>query len=280
MKWLWIVPVVVCVAASGAMCQDLQLRINVRSWGMGGAATGVADDSGAWLHNPAGLASLTDAPPPEGSAWGHQISGSYADFGSSTDGFAITWSGWQPEKNWGVGVGYWDVNNIGKLKGAGFGMNVGDTGLSVGANFACFNPDFGSGGTSLNLGGLYETPISRRTDLPLRIGLTVTDLTSEFTDPMLNFGLAWPVTDKLLLAGDVLDLFGEVNTLYDIGAEYKLGTMNEFRIRAGLFDTGASHKLSLGGSYQWDNWRVEGAWVNTNPDLWTVGLTFGLDLKY
>lgn len=262
MKYVWMVAVLMCVVlTSSAFAQ-----FTPRQLGMGNAATAVADDGGAWFQNPAGLGSLNVACQ-ENKKWANDIIGFGGD--SSDSFFGGTWSGFMPEKAQGFGAGYVD-DSFTKMWGAGFGMDWGKTPFSVGINFLQNDPDDDcvDSSTFVDLGFMYK--FARADADPVRVGLVVQDLFDDSDNgPFFNFGIAWPVNDQLLLAADIVDLSDQIDSRFNVGAEYLFGTQHEWAARAGAVDG----DLTLGAGYAFaNNWRIDAAWADTDVDsTWTVG---------
>lgn len=272
MKSVWIVAALVVLAGS-AWAQIP--AFTPRAVGMGGAAIGVADDGGAWFENPAGLGAL-NAPCPEGKQWGHDVIGAFGRV-DDTSLVGITWSGWQPEKKLGVGAGWVNVEDTANVFGAGVGIGIKESPFSVGANFVVVDPDGGDTTTLWNAGVMYR--VLREEKGPIRLGLTVTDISDEIGGAFWNVGVGVPVTDKLLAAVDVLDITDEIDTMVNGGVEYTAGKEAEWKLRAGLVDTGDDHELTLGVGYKKPDakWRADFGWANIEPDaFWTVGVGVGL----
>jgi len=267
MKSAWIVAVLVCVVlTSGVWAQTTS-----RSLGMGGTGTGVADDAAAWFQNPAGLGAL-NVPCQEGKTWANDAVGTFADYGD-VNGWALDWSGWQPAKLMGFGAGFADIEDDVQIIGAGFGMNYKQTPFSWGVNIENVNPDdyLLDSNTYFNIGLMYRFPQPEKA--PLRLGLVIADVTDESDNgPFFDLGVAWPATDKLLIAADVDDLTDEVDVSFSAGAEYLFGMENEWAARLGALDNGDGHDLTLGLGYAFkNNWRVDAAFVDSDPDsTWSV----------
>jgi hypothetical protein len=275
--------------------------------GMGLAGIGVADDSSAWFQNPAGLAALSLSPQ-EGKLWAHDLSASYIGIGGpkSTafdriDAFRASWSGFKPDSKVGVGAGYANVDDLGVMIGAGIGVGIGDTGLSLGLNVVNADP-FGGGPdeTLLNAGAMYL--INQGADkAPIRIGLTYLNITDEdyggfFPLPScLSLGVSWPITNDLLLALDVQDLTEELQDIFgpglpgihfNGGAEYRFGSSREWAVRVGAMDldiSGVDTFFTAGLGYNFGQYRVEGAWLSPLEisglgldfnSTWTIGAGF------
>lgn len=266
MKSTWVVAVLVCVVlASGVWAQT-----TARSLGMGGTGIGVADDAAAWFQNPAGLGAL-NIPAAEGKTWGNDVAGEYVDWGD-TDAWALDWSGWQPNKLMGFGAGVADDEDYATYFGAGFGMNYKQTPFSFGISALFEDPDTGDSNTYFDLGLMYR--FAQPEKQPIRVGLVISDITDETDNgPFFDLGVAWPATDKLLIAADATDLTDEVDFQFSAGAEYKFGVNSEWAARIGAMDNGDGHDLTLGLGYKFvNNWRLEAAFVDADPDsTWSIG---------
>jgi len=280
MKSLWIVVVLVCVVlTSGVWAQSLVTRsmgaLSPRAAGMGGAGIGVADDSSAWIQNPAGLAALSLTP----KAGGEYASDALVGFatGNDDDAWGVTWSGWKPKDEMGFGAGYGSLNDEGNGFGAGFGAGFKTFPLSLGAGVLAVNPDSASSPdrTIVNLGAMYRFNQGEG-KAPVRFGVTVNDVTNEYDDGAVwSAGVAWPATPDLLVALDVFDIGTAWNDDAQVsgGLEYTCGKTREWRARAGFMGSDDDTNLTLGAGYAGKDWRVDAAWVNTDPDsTWTVGV--------
>jgi len=293
---------------AGTAWAQLPVGFSPRAIGMGLAGIGVADDASAWFQNPAGLAAL-NLNCQEGKLWAHDISASFISIGGiksspfdSFDAFRASWSAVKPDSRVGVGAGYANVDDLGVLLGAGIGVGVGNTGLSVGLNVVNLDPFFVGvpDETLLNLGAMYL--INQGGDkAPIRLGLTYTNATSEdlfgvpFSPSGLNFGVSWPITNNLLLAVDVNDLTESVQDELGInqfgihvngGLEYRFGSNREWAVRAGAMDLDISAVdtfFTAGIGYQFGQYRVEGAWLSPLEisgapidfnSTWTIGAGF------
>lgn len=282
MKYAWIVTLAVCLVATGAWAQGAGVS-TARSLGMGGAVIGVADDAAAWYQNPAGLAAL-NVPVHEGKMWGADVAGIYANrdtIDGSLDSWGLLGSGWQPAKRMGFGLGFGDVEDYVTIIGGGFGMGIGDTDLSAGINIV--NQDYdeelmptqngydGGSDTLLNLGLLYQ--VRRDEASPVRVGFLVEDLTDE-TDmgPWFSAGVAWPATPEWLAALDLRDITDESDhgPFLNVGAEYKPAKLVNWAFRAGLYDSGDSHDLTLGAGYSWERWRLDAAYGDMADGVWSL----------
>jgi hypothetical protein len=147
------------------------------------------------------------------------------------------------------------------------------------------DPDAASGETIFNIGLMYR--FDQPEGGPVRLGLVVSDVTNQTKETItvasmsktvggaeVALGVGWPVTDTLLLAVDVTDITNRTDSgpFVSAGVEFKAGEANQWRLRAGLVDTGDGHDLTLGAGYLWKNWRADFGWEETDPGhLWTVG---------
>lgn len=276
MKLRLVVAVLVAVAlASGVWAQGVA-SLTPRAAGMGGAAIGVADDGAAWFQNPAGLAAL-NVPCKEGSEYANDAILAYAN-ANDESAWLLTWSGWKPSDRMGWGAGYATADDVGSSFGAGFGAGLKSIPLSAGINIMSVNPEGPDNDeTVLNLGLMYGVDLGEE-KAPLRLGLTVDDITTQFSDDAIwSAGLGWQATKDLLVAADVVDITEELGDVgFNGGVEYCFGNQREWRARAGLIDLG-DEELTLGAGWQHNNWRADFAWINSDPDnTWTVGIGVNL----
>jgi len=269
--------VVLVVVATGAWAQGIA-AISPRAAGMGGAATAVCDDAVAWAQNPAGLAALS-VPCKEGTEYGNDVLFGYAN-NDATNAWGLSWSGWKPADRIGFGAAYADAQDMGSMFGAGFGAGLKDCPLSAGLNVMALNPDLGEDHTILNVGLLYRLGLGKDA-APLKVGMTVTDVTDELgAGALWNVGLAWKATKDLLLAVDLNDVSDQLDlgTQVSGGAELAFGgKAKEWRARVGVMDTGNENDVTVGVGYQAKQWRADFAWVNTDPDAtWSIGVGVNL----
>jgi len=266
--------VVLVVLTSGAWAQAL---FSPRAAGMGGAGIAVADDGAAWFQNPAGLAAL-NVPVKEGTEYGNDVIFGFADT-DEMSAWGLSWSGWKPSSNMGFGAGFGDVENLGSAFGAGFGVGFKDTPLSAGLNVMALNPDgtVVDESTVLNAGALYRLSLGEG-KAPLRVGLTVLDITDEMGGPVWNAGLAWKATSDLLIAVDFNDLSdeGDQGVLVSGGVEYAFGSAKAWRARAGAMDNGDETDFTVGLGYQAKQWRLDAAYLDTEDGVWTFGVGVNL----
>jgi hypothetical protein len=274
MKQAWTVAaVVLCLVVSGAWASELNLG-TPRSLGMGTTVVGVADDGAAWYQNPAGLGTIA-VTPREGNTWGADAIGLYGktDIGPvDFDTWALTISGRQPEKQWGLGAGLADVEDAGKLVGVGYGSQFRDSAFSWGLNAVWNDPDSADDFTTLNVGLLYT--VEQPEQAPIRLGLRVQDVTDENgSGPSFDFGALWPATPLVGLALDVIDFTDETGSgpFFNIGAECALGQQREWTLRAGAADSVDGHDLTLGAGYERNAWRLDFGWADTADGAWSVG---------
>jgi len=279
MKSVWVV--LVCVVLASTAFAQIPVGFSPRAVGMGMAGIGVADDASAWFQNPACLAAL-NVPVQEGETWGHDVSASYASIVDVVDTWRVSWSGWQPEGNVGVGAGYLNVNTPGPTLvglGAGVGKGIGSTPLSLGLNVVQLQA-VGTTRTLLNGGAMFR--IGQGDRKPIRIGLTAIDLTDELNaGTFLNAGVAWPIMDNLLLAVDAIDLTEQISAIgihANGGLEYRFGSNDEWAARVGLVDFGIpaiDPLITAGLGFSQGRWRVDGAWMEAPASglesTWTIG---------
>ena len=256
----WLVAVLVGVMLASVACAQW----TPRSLAMGSTAVGVADDGAAWFQNPAGLAAL-HVKCTEGQPWAADAIAGWGEFEDDNAG-GITASGWDAARGFGVGAGYGDINNLGRAYGLGVGASINQTPLSVGLSYVR-NHRFGDNDFNfLNVGLMYrfEQPCKD----PLRLGVLVRDVFNDSDEgPFVDLGIAWPVTQNLLFAADVVDLTDQIDLETNVGLEYKFGLTQGLVLRAGLQDTPTDTNLCLGAGWKLNqDWRIDAAWVNADPD--------------
>lgn len=272
MKHAWAVALVLCLVASGVWADVENGLISARSLGMGTTAVGVADDASAWGQNPAGLAAL-NVPVMEGKVWGHDLMGTFQtiDEGDEDEDFwGITWSGWDPARRRGIGAGYGDAEEM-KVFGAGYGQAFGESPASWGLSIMGVDPDGDDSEALFNVGFLYG--FEQPEQAPIRLGLTVTDITDEFDiGPQFNIGVCWPATPELKIAADVLDITDESDEgpFLNAGAEYMLGEQREWALRAGVVDTDDGSEFTAGVGWARQNFRIDAAFADIADGLWAV----------
>jgi hypothetical protein len=244
-----------------------------RSFAMGNAVVGVADDSAAWLQNPAGLPYLrvsTDS----GSGWPALLSGT-TDLGAKVDTIGVNYSARSAEDEEGWGIGYWHLGeyqlgalvtiSIDKL-GAGYGAVL-RPGLTWGASvsrcdmswelqqpivpppqlqeaMAAYTGDK----TIFDLGLMYRGEQSGR---QVKAGLVARDVTDQM-ETTFDVGASVKLPNGLLLAADIHDLTDEVDDRVNLGAEWQLPEAPEWKLGAGS----SNGDLTYGASYDFGKWGL------------------------
>ena len=277
MKKLQIALVVVLALA---VATAASAQMTPRTVGMGGAVVGLADDSAAWATNPAGLPNIK-LTAEAGGSWDGLANLSWGTVRhSSTDIFSLTASLKRtPESNWGIGIGYADIEDTVSTLGVGYGYQFKNSPLSIGASILRVDPDIPgvSSETVFDLGFMYS--FAMRDRAPLKAGLVIRDLTEEISsDRTFDLGFSWQFSPQWLLAFDIVDFTDEmvVGPFFNIGAEYSFANASPWKARAGFADDGSRHNLSLGAGYDLGKWSVDAAFVNLKGgDFWTIGGTIG-----
>ncbi len=258
MKWTTAAVMIVVVLAVGTSAfAQYTTTVNVevpglslaRYMGMGSVGVAAADDAGALLYNPAALAGLP---------W--QAAGSY-ELGGELDYWAVHLAGSNPGSRVGLGVSYHSVSEEGNADWwlAGFGAPLGSAGWQWGASVMdseLFNE------TIFTVGVLGNLPMGP--GAPMRIGLTVEDVTDEYgIGPFVNVGIACPLDvgpgRKLLLAADYLDATDKNESMLNVGLEYD--TSGSWIWRAGWYDT---DMFTAGFGYNEGSWRADLSWQEYN----------------
>ena len=242
--------------------------VPARQMGMGGVGVAAADDAGAINYNPANLASLNIGPPagqydPYTQPWNWQIAGT-AEIGGDLDFWAAHLAGNNPQSNWGVGASYQSISPASSYDWwlVGVGARLGGSNWQWGVSV--MDGDLYSGETTFNAGLLYTQQLPA--GAPLRVGLTVEDVTGEFSvGPFINVGVAYPLRlsgdQQLLLAADLLDATDENYSMVNVGVEFQ--PRANWAIRAGLIDTDSA---TAGLGYNAGSWRVDVAWQESYSD--------------
>lgn len=272
MRITWAAVVVACLAWT-AIAGAQSFPTTPRAMGMGNAVIGVADDGGAWAQNPAGLGAL-HVRTQDAKNWGNDVIIGLGKVSPGNDtGLGINWSGWNPTSTMGFGAGYNDMGNTTAF-GAGFGMGYKNSMFSWGVDVMRLERNFRDD-TVFDFGAMYR--FVRPGQANTRLGLKLFDVTNATDDgPQLGLGVAWPASDDLLVAVDVVDVTGESASgpFLNGGVEYKLGQAKEWRARGGLFDGGDGHKLTLGVGVVLPKVRLDLGYMDTNNSTWMVGAGF------
>lgn len=269
--------IVVCLLATSAAFAQVTPNGALwtpRSTAMGSTGIGVADDAAAWFQNPAGLAALRPQCETEDELWAAEITGGFGKNLGQNAG-VLTVSGWQPARLVGLGFGYGDVEDTGRAWGIGFGMNYSDTPFSFGLNFVRDDPVVGDPETSLNVGLMYR--FAQPDKDPLRLGLYLRDVTDVYDNGLIfDLGVAWPATNELLLAVDFRDIFNEVDTQINAGAEYWFGSDRDWAARVGVNDSATDTNLTFGLGYVFSrDIRVDASVVDSDPNTtWNIAATY------
>lgn len=218
---------------------------SARYMGMGSVGVAAADDAAALLYNPAALAGLP---------W--QAAGTY-ELQGELDYWAVHLAGSNPGSSVGLGVSYHSVSASPTQAWwlAGVGAPLGNGGWKWGASVMdsdLFNE------TIFTVGVLGNWPMGP--GAPMRIGLTVEDVTDEYDiGPFVNVGIACPLDvgpgRKLLLAADYLDATDKNESMLNVGLEYDTG--GDWLLRAGWFNTDS---FTAGFGYNGGSWRADVSW--------------------
>lgn len=211
---------VLLVTSAVGFCQT------ARAVGMGYTGVGLADDAGAWLFNPAGLPHMNiparvmnDDPTAlhwqaiAGDTFGGDIPGDVLDLGAVG-------------QDSGAAIGRIHLRDLGTtLTGFGFGTQVGKQ-WSFGASILD-NDGPAAHQVTLNAGAMYQWNCRWAPDRPVKIGLTLNDLTKE-VQTTVNGGVSFSVGPKVLVAADLIDITNQTDTgmrhtgrQLDAGLEYK-----------------------------------------------------------
>jgi hypothetical protein len=230
---------------------------------------------GAWIYNPAALASLaglkSDAPTGK---WRHEASVT-AEVKGDADAFALNWGGVETGKDFGLGAGYakaWDA----KVYGAGFGKTWGAKSLSWGVSWQHASLDFnsvveGQTGSTYNysedqnlitagvLGELSSLNISGISNV--RWGAVLRDATDQWGRTW-DLGLAFDAPSQWHVCMDLADLSDEVDRRFRIGATHPLDANKEWTVGVGLDSGNATAGVIYNPAKYWQggSWRFGAAW--------------------
>ncbi len=236
--------------------------VPARQMAMGGVGVAAADDAGAINYNPANLASLDIGPPANGydpyvSAWNWQLAGT-AEVGGDLNFWGAHLAGCNPQSNWGVGASFQSISESPSANWwlAGTGARLGGSNFQWGVSV--MDSELFGGETTFNVGLLYTQQLPAGP--PLRVGLTVEDVTGEFNvGPFINVGVAYPLRlsgdQRLLLAADLLDATDEAYSMVNVGVEFQ--PCANWAIRGGMIDT---DRATAGLGYDGGAWQVDVAW--------------------
>lgn len=266
-KHMLLAVVVALVLAGSAWAQVTGLT--ARSAAMGGAGIAVCDDAIAWAQNPAGLAAL-NVPVKEGNEYGNDAILLYGQQ-DDVDLWGVSWSGWNPEEALGFGAGYSHMENgeVNKKYGVGFGCALKNTNLSLGLNIISLDTE-GDDATLINAGLLYRWKLSE--DKAVRLGLVAMDLANDLANEVIwNAGVAFPI-NNLLVAVDLIDIGETANEEMLVNGGVEWCPKNyPIKLRVGAMDMGDEHKVTAGLGWSRGPWRIEGAWIDTEPEnTWMV----------
>ncbi len=238
----------------GSTAAFLKIGVGARPIGMGNAFTAVADDVNALVWNPAGLSQLSRR------ELGEMHSELFADIRYDFLGYA------HPTKigTWGFGVNYLSQGKI-ESRGADRqvtgGFSASDMAVNLaysrsalprtrlGINFKYLKSqiaDVSAQGWAVDLGSLYETPISG-----LNLGLAVQNLGPglkfiEERSPLpitIAMGLGYRLPVGMVLALDVKHLLYDKKTSVSIGSEYPI--FSAMTLRTG-YSTAIAGKVGSG----------------------------------
>ncbi len=240
----------------------------------GNAFVADPDVSGAWIYNPAALASLAGLQSSDSAGqWKHTASATFEVKGDS-DLFAVNWGGVKAGKDFGLGAGYakaWDA----KAYGVGLGKAWADKGISWGVSwqhidaddYAVVPGDADSDSQNLfDLGMLGRLPsIDLGGISNVRYGVVLRDLTAQF-ERTWDLGVAFDTPLGIAVAIDMADLTNEVDRRFRFGGTMRLGMTKAWQVGLG-FDEGdptAGFVYDGGTLWQGGSWRFGAAWQSVD----------------
>ncbi len=262
---------VTSLVSSPALAQNVW-SFEARSLAMGNAVVAVADDSAAWLQNPAGLPYLMTCETSR-SPWPSRLSAT-TDLGLEVDTIGVNFSARERAGRQGVGGGYWhlgdyELNPALSLSierfGSGYGARVGEN-LSVGVAVAELDmqwdfaqmiypqqsPEaiaiYSGKETIIDLGLMY-----RRVGAwgEAKAGAVVRDVADNMKTT-LDIGVAYRTAGGLLVTAEMRDATDEVDGMVNLGAEYRPPQAPELTLLAGLADGDTTY----GAGHDFMPWSV------------------------
>ncbi len=247
---------------------------------IGRGLTRIAVPRGAstYLGNPAGLPKLVGDGLPL-SPWVNRASAS-TTLESEVDRYSVHYSGRTRTGTFGCGGGLWHAefdHSDADYFGLGVGADISRwlcPNLSIGLNLVNQSTDEGDEISPDQLGDddqtMFNIGLMKQFELPANtctVGLLARDITDEFDNGvMFDVGAAVEMPTGLLVAADLNDVTDEVDTTFNIGAEWPI-PMTDFTVRAGLADG----DLTVGAGYTvLGSWELSAAWADYDWDEETV----------
>lgn len=243
-----------------------------RSLAMGNAVVAVADDSAAWLQNPAGLPYLQISPTSR-MRWPMRISAT-TDAGLDVDTVGVNASARDRAGRQGWGVGYWHLGDyeLGpyislsiERYGAGYGARVSDD-WSVGVAVADLEmlwdlppvmmPDqspeamaaYNGRETIIDVGVMYRG-VSDEGEA--KFGIVARDVADNM-QATVDVGASFRSPEGLLLTTELRDATDAIDAMFNVGAEWHVPGVPGLSLLAGLADGDATY----GAGYDFMPWTV------------------------
>ncbi len=241
-----------------------------RSLAMGNLVVPVADDSASWLQNPAGLPWMQ--PCGTDSADATSRVSATTDAGGSADTIGINYSARDEQNRQGWGAGYWELGKYDlapmvalaiERYGAGYGTRVTDA-LSVGVTIAQVDFDwtlppmmptlsansitaYQGNETIIDLGLMYRRLTG---DAEVKWAVVGRDLADNMTFT-IDAG-ASIASNGLLFGVEMRDVTDEVDSIVNVGAEWRPAQEPRLTVLAGLADGDTTYGLG----WDFDRWAV------------------------
>ena len=238
-----------------------------RYMGMGSVGVAVADDAGAINYNPANLASLNIAPPAGEHSdldmpWNWQATGTY-ELAGELDYWALHFAGSNPSAEWGFGASFHSTSSPAWIVAdwwlVGIGARMGSSDWQWGVSMMDSGEDLYGDETIFNAGLLYNGQV--RLDQPIRIGLTVEDITDEFQEgPFFSLGIGLPFFcgwGDGVFGADLLDATDQYDSMFNVGLEFNPRACENWTLGGGLVDT---DWLTAGAGYNNGPWNLDLSW--------------------
>lgn len=282
MKTVAVVLMVIVLAT--AACADRPLGMNVREIMQGNVSVANPTLSTAWANNAAALAPSPAAMNEMAAGWKAEAS-TAVELSGSNDLFTINFGGAPVGQKWGVGVGYYDGDQISAF-GGGFGYNFDPVAVGVGvynldhddyyvASAQDDDYDMSESALVFDIGARATLPLGAENGLKLMVGAVARDVSDEF-DTTFDAGVYARVTPEAGVGVDWASIGDDdvirVGGTYDVNA-------GKIPLTLGLgYDDGNFTAGVCAGVMKTDTGALEVglAWrdFDHDDDQWVLGATY------
>ncbi|MGD8238638.1 MAG: hypothetical protein PVH68_08810 [Armatimonadota bacterium] len=267
--WAIMASMALALPASGQLLSN-ELLLPPRALAMGGASTGMRNELEVSLGNPAGLSQLRRS----GLAGAAAIAGDIDFVGAGVFGVSST-----RERQYAFTLLDIEDDQLGSnstVVGGTISYDAGER-LSVGTTIKWLfnNPSGGDSNDYLTADVGFQYRVSPESERCAIVGAVISNIfneTSAGIDPgtQFAFGAQGELSDKVLIAADVADLFnaGPGGAIFRAGVEVEFG--DNILIRAGVNEGDSS----VGAAFESGKARIEVGWrpdTGVRDDIVTVG---------